>query len=90
MISFENISKTYKVAKRAPGLKAAMKSIVKRDYSHIEALSDVSFTVERGEIVGYIGPNGAGKSTTVKILSGILVPTSGACTILGRVPWGEL
>ena len=87
MIMFQNICKTYKVAKRAPGLKAALKSIAKRDYSNIEALSDVSFAIERGEIVGYIGPNGAGKSTTIKILSGILVPTSGICTVLSRVPW---
>jgi len=52
-------------------------------------LKDVSFSVERGEIIGYIGPNGAGKSTTIKILSGILVPTSGSCTILGKTPWND-
>ena len=87
MISFQDISKSYKVARREPGLKAALKSIVKREYTYIEALKNISFSVERGEIIGYIGPNGAGKSTTIKILSGILVPTSGTCTILGRVPW---
>jgi len=87
MISFRDISKTYKVAKRDPGLKAALKSAIKREYTYIEALKNVSFCVERGEIIGYIGPNGAGKSTTIKILSGILVPTSGTCTILGRIPW---
>ena len=87
MISFENISKTYKIAKRRPGIKAAFKSLVKREYTYIEALKDVSFNIERGEIIGYIGPNGAGKSTTIKILSGILVPTSGSCTILGQTPW---
>ena len=89
MISFNGISKTYKVAMRKPGLKAALKSIAKRDYTHIEALKNVSFSIERGEIIGYIGPNGAGKSTTIKILSGILVPTSGTCTILGQVPWNN-
>jgi ABC-2 type transport system ATP-binding protein len=89
MISFNGISKTYKVAKRKPGLKAALKSIAKRDYTYIEALKNVSFSIERGEIIGYIGPNGAGKSTTIKILSGILVPTSGTCTILGQVPWNN-
>ena len=87
MITFSNISQTYKVAKRKAGVKAALKSIVKRDYTYVEALKDVSFTVNRGEIIGYIGPNGAGKSTTIKIMSGILVPTSGTCTILGRTPW---
>jgi len=87
LISFQNISKTFRVAKRESGLKAALKSIVKREYTYIEALKNVSFSIERGEIIGYIGPNGAGKSTTIKILSGILVPTSGSCTILGQVPW---
>ena len=87
MIDFRDISKTYKVAKREPGLGAALKALVKRQYTTIEALKNVSFSIEAGEIIGYIGPNGAGKSTTIKILSGILVPTSGTCTILGRVPW---
>ena len=87
MIRFENINKTYKVARRGSGLKSALKSLVKRDYTFVEALADVSFTIGHGEIVGYIGPNGAGKSTTIKILSGILVPTGGSCTVLGRVPW---
>ena len=87
MIAVQGISKTYKVAKREPGVKAAFRSIVKREYTYIEALKNVSFSIDPGEIVGYIGPNGAGKSTTIKILSGILVPTSGSCTILGQVPW---
>jgi ABC-2 type transport system ATP-binding protein len=87
MITFSNISQTYKVAKRRPGLTAALKSITKRNYTYVKALKDVSFNVNRGEIIGYIGPNGAGKSTTIKIMSGILVPTSGSCTILGRTPW---
>lgn len=87
MISFHNVSKTYKVAKREPGFKAALKAIAKREYIYIEALKNASFSVESGEIIGYIGPNGAGKSTTIKILSGILVPTGGSCKVLGRVPW---
>ena len=87
MIQFHNICKTFKVAKRSPGLKAALKSIAKREYTFIEALKNVSFSIERGEIIGYIGPNGAGKSTTIKILSGILVPTKGSCTVLDKIPW---
>jgi ABC-2 type transport system ATP-binding protein len=87
VILFKNISKTYKIAKRKPGLQAALKSIVKREYTYIEALKNVSFSIERGEIIGYIGPNGAGKSTTIKILSGILVPSSGECKILNKTPW---
>jgi len=86
-ISFRDISMTYKIAKRQQGLGAALKSLVKRDYTHVEALKNVSFSVVEGEIIGYIGPNGAGKSTTIKILSGILVPTSGKCSVFGRTPW---
>jgi len=78
---------TYKVAMRQQGLRAAMKSIIKRDYTYIEALKNVSFSINDGEIIGYIGPNGAGKSTTIKILSGILVPTSGDCSVFGKRPW---
>jgi len=87
MIAFKDISMTYKVAKRQQGLKAALKSMVKREHIYIEALKNVSFSVDEGEIIGYIGPNGAGKSTTIKILSGILVPTSGDCSVFGRRPW---
>jgi len=87
MILFNDISMTYKVAKRQQGLAAALKSLVKRDYTHVQALQNVSFSIDEGEIIGYIGPNGAGKSTTIKILSGILVPTSGDCTVFGRRPW---
>jgi len=89
MITFKNIRRTYKVARRSPGVSAAFKSVFRREYTYIEALKNISFNIERGEIVGYIGPNGAGKSTTVKILSGILHPTGGACTVMGRVPWED-
>ena len=64
-----------------------LKNFFCRKYKTIEALKDVSFSIEEGEIVGYIGPNGAGKSTTIKIMSGILTPTSGTCVIDGLVPW---
>ena len=71
------------MACREKGLKAAFKSLFHRKYKTIEALKNVSFEVKEGEIVGYIGPNGAGKSTTIKIMTGIISPTSGNCLING-------
>lgn len=89
MIQVENISKSYKVAKRSKGFLQATKSLFYREHTTVEALKDISFTIEPGEIVGYIGPNGAGKSTTIKIMSGILVPEKGKCTIMGFTPWKD-
>lgn len=83
----EHVCKSYKVAKRNAGMKEACKSLFQRQTEKIQALSDVSFTIRDGEMVGYIGPNGAGKSSTIKILSGILTPDSGTCMIDGRIPW---
>ncbi|NMA84818.1 MAG: ATP-binding cassette domain-containing protein [Epulopiscium sp.] len=88
-IVVENLTKTFKIAKRKPGMIQAFKNIVHREYESIYALDQVSFQISQGELVGYIGPNGAGKSTTVKILSGILTPDSGECKILGKIPWKE-
>ena len=88
-ISVNHISKTFKVSKREVGLLSSIKSFFKREYTYIEAVKDISFQIEKGEIVGYIGPNGAGKSTTIKILSGILTPDSGTCTINKMTPWVE-
>jgi ABC-2 type transport system ATP-binding protein len=88
-IMVEQLVKTYGVAARAPGLWGALRGLVRRKVRTVRALDGVSFTIERGELVGYIGPNGAGKSTTVKALSGILVPDSGRCEVAGRVPWRE-
>lgn len=87
MITMKNVCKSYKVARRNAGFKEACKSLFHREYETIQALTDVSFTINEGEMVGYIGPNGAGKSSTIKILSGILTPDSGTCTVNGRVPW---
>ncbi len=88
-ISVNGISKTFKVAKRNSGLKAALKSFFKREYTYIDAVKDVSFEIEKGEIVGYIGPNGAGKSTTIKMLSGILLPTAGNIKVCGLDPFRD-
>ena len=89
MITMENVCKSYRIAKRNAGFQEACKALFRREYEEIHALSDVSFTIQDGEMVGYIGPNGAGKSSTIKILSGILTPDSGNCLIDGRVPWKE-
>ncbi len=89
MIELKNIRKTFKVAKRSAGFSEAVKALFKREYTYINALQDISFTIEDGEMVGYIGPNGAGKSSTIKIMSGILTPDSGECIINGRVPWKD-
>ena len=86
-IEVKQISKTFKVTKNKSGLKEAFKSFFKREYFYVDAVKDISFSIEKGEIVGYIGPNGAGKSTTIKILSGILTPDSGSCVIDKVIPW---
>ncbi|MDR3121485.1 MAG: ATP-binding cassette domain-containing protein [Clostridiales bacterium] len=89
MITLANIHKTFKVAKREKGTAAALKSLFHREYRRVHALDGVSFHVDEGEIVGYIGPNGAGKSTSIKVMSGILVPDSGTCGIMGYTPWKQ-
>ncbi len=88
-IVVEDLVKRFQVAERRPGLWGAVRGVVKRDVRTVEALAGVGFTIEPGELVGYVGPNGAGKSTTIKILSGILVPDSGRCEVLGFVPWKQ-
>lgn len=86
LITADDLSKVYTVRKRRGGM---LMSFVAPETVHVNALRDVSFRIAKGELVGYIGPNGAGKSTTVKILSGILTPDGGTCTVLGKVPWKE-
>ncbi len=89
MIKLTNVCKTYKVARRGAGFSEAFKALFRRSCEYVEALKDVSFSIDAGEMVGYIGPNGAGKSSTIKIMSGILTPDSGECIIGGRVPWKQ-
>ena len=88
-IIVEGLVKTFRIAERTPGLWGALRGLARRRYREVRALDGVSFSIERGELVGYIGPNGAGKSTTVKTLAGILVPDAGRCEIDGRVPWRD-
>lgn len=88
-IIVEDLIKTFHIAIRQAGLLGAFRGLVQRRSRVVQALAGISFSVASGELVGYIGPNGAGKSTTIKILSGILVPTSGRCEVHGLVPWVE-
>lgn len=89
MIELSHISKTFRVAKRNSGMGEALKALFHREYSYVHALSDISFKIADGEMVGYIGPNGAGKSSTIKVMSGILTPDSGECRIDGLTPWKD-
>ena len=88
-ILVQDLAKTYRVAERDPGMFGAVRGLVRRRWRTVEALKDVSFALERGELLGFIGPNGAGKSTTIKILSGILRPDSGRVEIEGLVPYAD-
>ena len=89
MIEVHSLTKTFKVAQKEKGFWGSVKGLVKRKYLEKRALDDVSFYIDEGEIVGYLGPNGAGKSTTIKIMCGILTPTSGDCLVNGFTPWKD-
>lgn len=86
MIYVENLKKEFKKTVKAPGIMGSIKSFIKPQKEIVTAVKDISFNVEKGEILGFIGPNGAGKSTVIKMLTGILTPTSGICTINGKCP----
>ncbi|TDD54697.1 ATP-binding cassette domain-containing protein [Kribbella antibiotica] len=83
----DELAMSYRAPVRNGGLRAALGSLVRREYKTVQALDQVSFTIGKGEVVGFIGPNGAGKTTTMKILSGILHPTAGRVAVLGDTPW---
>jgi ABC-2 type transport system ATP-binding protein len=89
IIRVTGLSKTFKVLKRKPGLKGSLQNLFSNEYEAIRAVEDVSFNIAPGELVGYIGPNGAGKSTTIKMLTGILHPTSGDLVVDGLSPQKE-
>lgn len=87
VISVKNLSKYYKVYQKEPGLAGSIKSLFSRIYSETKAVDNISFEIEEGELIGFIGPNGAGKTTTLKVLSGLLYPTSGKVSVLGFTPY---
>lgn len=84
MINVQNLCKDYVMRRKEPGLRGAIRGLVRPEHKKIHAVSDLSFHIDDGEIVGFIGPNGAGKSTTIKMMSGILTPTKGCVLIDGR------
>ena len=86
-ITADRLSKTFKVKVRDPGLKGALRALLRPRYRDVHAVRDVTFAIEPGEIVGFLGPNGAGKTTTLKMLAGLLYPTSGRVAVAGFAPW---
>src|SRR5216110_1487062 len=87
VIEVQGLTKAFRTYKKHPGFAGALKGLFRRTYEQTLAVKDVNFTIEEGELVGFLGPNGAGKTTTLKMLSGLLYPTSGAARVLGYVPW---
>ncbi|MBI4346838.1 MAG: ATP-binding cassette domain-containing protein [Elusimicrobia bacterium] len=86
-IEVKGLSKTFRVPEKDPGLWGSVQALVHRRFRDIPAVVDVDFSIEEGELVGFLGANGAGKTTTLKMLSGLLHPTSGSALVLGHVPW---
>jgi ABC-2 type transport system ATP-binding protein len=86
-IEVSGLTKAFRTYKKQPGFAGAVKGLFRRQYEQSVAVKDVSFRVEPGELVGFLGPNGAGKTTTLKMLAGLLYPTSGSARVLGYVPW---
>lgn len=89
VIELDGITKEFKVLKRHEGIKGSIRDLFSRDYKTVYAVKDVSLKIKQGEIVGYLGPNGAGKSTTIKMMTGVLNPSSGKILVNGRVPYKE-
>ncbi|HSU56024.1 MAG TPA: ABC transporter ATP-binding protein [Candidatus Dormibacteraeota bacterium] len=86
-IEVNGLTKAFRTYKKQPGFRGAVRGLFRRQYEQTVAVKDVSFKVEPGELVGFLGPNGAGKTTTLKMLAGLLYPTSGTARVLGHVPW---
>src|SRR5260370_38001641 len=87
IVAAEGLSKTFQVKVRDPGLRGAVRALFRPRYRDVLAVRDVTFRIEPGEIVAFLGPNGAGKTTTLKMLAGLLYPTSGRVEAAGFVPW---
>lgn len=87
IIELQNLTKVYRVYQKKEGLWASLRGLVHREHRDVHAVRGISMSVEQGEFVAFLGPNGAGKTTTLKMLSGVLTPTSGTATVMGFVPW---
>lgn len=86
-IEASHLTKSYRVYQKRDGVFASVRGLFHRDYKTVEAVRDVSFSIEEGEMVAFLGPNGAGKTTTLKLLSGLIYPTAGDASVLGYIPW---
>jgi len=89
VIKVSNLKKVFSSKRKSAGLQGSLRSLIRPEYQLVDAVNDISFEMESGELLGFIGPNGAGKSTTIKILTGILFPSSGDAEVLGYVPWKQ-
>jgi ABC-2 type transport system ATP-binding protein len=87
IIEAHGLSKTYRVFQKKEGVFGAIRGLFRREYKEVQAACDIDFAIEPGEMVAFLGPNGAGKTTTLKMLSGLIYPTSGSARVLGYVPW---
>src|SRR3954453_6860734 len=90
IIEADGLTKTYRVFQKKDGLLGAFRGLYRREYKEVRAVDRVSFSIEPGEMVAFLGPNGAGKTTTLKMLSGLIYPTSGTAQVLGFTPWQRL
>ena len=87
IIKIKGLEKTYQVYQKKEGLRSSLRGLFKREYKQVKAVQGIDLQIEQGEFVAFLGPNGAGKTTTLKLLSGVIHPTSGTATVMGHIPW---
>ncbi|MCA9190038.1 MAG: ATP-binding cassette domain-containing protein, partial [Planctomycetales bacterium] len=87
IIELHGLTKSYRVYQKNEGLAASLRGLFRRQYREVRAVRGIDLAVEAGEFVAFLGPNGAGKTTTLKLLSGVITPTSGTASVMGHVPW---
>ena len=87
IIQIKGLEKTYQVYQKKEGLRSSLRGLFKREYKQVKAVQGIDLQIEQGEFVAFLGPNGAGKTTTLKLLSGVIHPTSGTATVMGHIPW---